>query len=167
MSIDSKPKTHVRSARIEPMKLFAPALHANAGIPVEDPVVREKRIVARVSAYKRVLRDQARAVDQLVADCVTATGPQTTGHAAVSYVIADHDGEIAVESTSVVDSETDIQNDTLLDCLKETARAMTFDSMMVGFDSVLVIREIYIDHGTVTSHRVTEYAGQKPTEPTN
>jgi hypothetical protein len=99
------------------------------------------------------LRTQAEAVRPLVEKCVTEKGQGATGATVLTYVVAKHGGKVEVEDTGIDDDKTTLQNTELLDCLRETARKMTFEGLPREASGLVVTRSVTLESGKLVEYK--------------
>ena len=102
------------------------------------------------------LRAQAAAVEPLVKKCVEAAktaGGSPTGKAMLTYVVAQRGDKVQVEDTGIDEDKTTLQGDQLLECLRETARAMKFEGLPREAEALVVTRTITLEHGAITEYK--------------
>lgn len=102
------------------------------------------------------LRTQAKAVEPLVRECVdkaNATGAKPTGSAMLTYVVAKHGDKYEVEDTSYDAEQTTLQQDSLITCLSETAKAMKFVGLPREAEALVVTRSVKVENGALTEYK--------------
>lgn len=102
------------------------------------------------------LRAQAKAVEPLVRDCVEkakAAGTNPTGNALLTYVVAKHGDKYEVEDTSYDAEQTTLQQESLVTCLSQTAKAMTFVGLPREAEALVVTRSVKVENGAVTEYK--------------
>jgi hypothetical protein len=102
------------------------------------------------------LRTQAKAVEPLVRDCVdkaNATGAKPTGSAMLTYVVAKHGDKYEVEDTSFDADQTTLQQESLVTCLSETAKAMKFVGLPREAEALVVTRSVKVENGALTEYK--------------
>jgi len=129
----------------------APTLTEDA--PAKPPTIAE------------ALQEQVQLTETQVLECsdkALAAGKRLEGEAAFGYTIARKGGKIVVESTGVEYSPFDGPTS---DCLRETAHAMTFDSLPDGVEALTAYRKVVFHDGALKRQWMTEYAVTRPPPP--
>lgn len=124
----------------------APALdnHAAPANP-SDP--------AKLNLGGTQLRYQAQAVRPAVEKCVAEKGGSATGTAMMTYVVAQHGDKYVVEDTGIDEDRTTLQGTALLDCLRETAKGMTFVGLPHDATGLVVTRSVTLDAGHLVEYK--------------
>ena len=111
-------------------------------------------------ANKAALRAQAAAVEPQIVACAAqsaAAGYQANGTARLWYIVAGHpDGKVVIESTGTDDEKTTIDNQPLLDCLKDTANAMQFTYAPDTW-AVYAWREVKFTDGKLVENKFVDF----------
>jgi hypothetical protein len=99
------------------------------------------------------LRTQAEAVRPLVEKCVTEKGQGANGATVLTYVVAKHGDKVQVEDTGIDDDKTTLQSTELLDCLRETARNMSFEGLPREASGLVVTRSVKVESGKLVEYK--------------
>lgn len=129
-----------------------PAAPAAEGESVGGPKLTNERL----DFGKNQLLEQTKAVEPLVRECVdkaAVAGARPTGTAMLTYHVAQHGDEFEIENTGIDNSKTTLENETLLDCLSGTAKAMKFVGLPRGAKEIYVAREVTLDKGKITAYK--------------
>jgi hypothetical protein len=121
--------------------------------PVEPaaPAVKHPPI-----APKGVLRDQVAAVEPQVIECgkqAAGSGVRANGTAVLTYMVTPDKKkqEVAIEQTGVEYDGTTIDNQPLLDCLKDTSKDMKF-KYVPDTDGVFALRRVKFTDGKLVEN---------------
>ena len=108
-------------------------------------------------ASKQTLREQELAVTPKLAECAAHAGAKITGSATLTFILA-HEGDKAVVETTGVDYDaTTITDEPLLECLRETAREMTFQPVPDS-SAIYVTRNVELDHGKLVGNKFVNFS---------
>ena len=111
-------------------------------------------------ANKATLRAQAAAVQPQIVACAdqaSAAGYRANGTARLWYIVAPHpDGKVVIESAGTEDDKTTIDNQALLDCLKDTANAMQFTYAPDTW-AVYAWREVKFTDGKLVENKFLDF----------
>lgn len=102
------------------------------------------------------LRAQHAAVQPLVEKCVSdavAKGTAPSGEATLTYIVVKKGEKVAVEDTGIDDSKTTLQGSELLDCMRETARAMKFEGLPREAEGLVVTRSVTLEAGKLIDYK--------------
>lgn len=102
------------------------------------------------------LRAQNAAVQPLVEKCLSDAaekGIAPSGKATLTYIVAKHGDKIAVEDTGIDDAKTTLQAPELLDCMRETARAMKFEGLPREAEGLVVTRSVTLEAGKLVDYK--------------
>lgn len=138
-----------------------PAATAAPGAPELPAVVEaftpsEKRPPI---ANKALLRQQVAAVAGQVADCAKqAEGSGANGTAVLTYMVTPDKKkqQVEIEQTGIEYDGTTIDNQPLLDCLKDTSKAMTF-TYVPDTDGVFALRRVKLADGKVVENAFVNF----------
>lgn len=101
------------------------------------------------------LRAQNVAVKPLVEKCVQEAaekGVTPTGEATLTYIVVRQGEKVVVEDTGIDDSKTTLQAPALLDCMRETARKMTFEGLPREAEGLVVTRSVTLEAGKIVDY---------------
>lgn len=129
-----------------------------------DPTLTEDA-PARPPTMAELLEEQVLVTETQVLECndkALEAGKRLDGEAAFGYTIARKNGKIVIESTGTEYSPFDGPTS---DCIRETAHAMTFDSLPDGVDALTAYRKVVFNDGKLTREWMTEYAVIRPPQP--
>ena len=104
------------------------------------------------------MRYQTLGVEPAVRKCVTDAPGKPSGAAIVTFVVARHGDKYVIEDTGVDSDKTSLQDQKLLDCLRETARGMTFVGLPREAEAVVISRSIKIEGGVLTEHKLSSFS---------
>jgi hypothetical protein len=109
-------------------------------------------------ANKKLLREQVAAVAAQVADCAKQTSFTGSGSAVLTYLVAPDKQKqaVAIETTGVEYDGTTIDDQPLLDCLKDTAKAMTF-AYVPDTDGVFAFRRVTFQRGKLVENTFVNF----------
>jgi hypothetical protein len=102
------------------------------------------------------LRAQNTAVQPLVEKCIADAaekGIKPSGIATLTYIVVDKGGKVAVEDTGFDDSNTTLQAPELVDCMRETARAMKFEGLPREAEGLVVTRSVTLEAGKLVDYK--------------
>src|SRR5574338_1087543 len=136
----------IHGERAPSMPAPAPALEPEK-LP---PAMRSDRNLQFGAAQ---LHAQTKAVEPLVRACVEKARGKPTGTAYFTYVVTKRDDKFVIEETGVEPSGTTIEDESLLQCLHETANGMKFIGLPRDAEAIMATREVVIDHGKVTEYK--------------
>jgi hypothetical protein len=107
-------------------------------------------------ANKGLLRAQVAAVEPQVAECgkqAAGSGVRANGTAVLTYMVTpDHKKrEVVIEQTGVEYDDTTIDNQPLLDCLKDTSKEMKF-TYAPNTDGVFALRRVKFTDGKLVEN---------------
>jgi hypothetical protein len=104
------------------------------------------------------LRTQTKAVDPLVRQCVQQAVGKPTGDAVLTFIVAVHGDKVEVEDTGIDQDKTTLQDQKLLDCLRETARSMKFEGLPREAEALVVNRSVKLENGALTEYRLIGFS---------
>jgi len=104
------------------------------------------------------MRYQTLGVEPAVRKCVADAPGKPTGDAVVTFVVAHHGDKYVIEDTGVDTDKTSLQDQKLLDCLRETARGMTFVGLPREAEAVVIMRSIKVESGVLTEHKLSSFS---------
>lgn len=109
-------------------------------------------------ANNHLLREQIAAVRPQVEACGTAAGAKANGTAVLTYmVMPDRKKQtVNIEQTGVEYDGTTIDDQPLLDCLKDTAKDMTF-KYVPDTDGVFAFRRVKFDNGKLVENAYVNF----------
>ena len=112
-------------------------------------------------ANKALLREQVAAVAPQIAECAKqakGSGYTANGTAVLTYLVAPHKDkqDVEIETTGVEYDGTTIDNQPLLDCLKDTAKDMKF-KFVPDTDGVFAFRRVKFDAGKVVENTFMDF----------
>ena len=102
------------------------------------------------------LRAQNAAVQPLVEKCISdaaAKGLAPSGLATLTYIVAKQGDKVAVEDTGIDDAKTTLEAPELLDCMRETARAMKFEGLPREAEGLVVTRSVKLEAGKLVEYK--------------
>lgn len=102
------------------------------------------------------LRAQTAAVRPLVEKCIAdaaAKGIAPTGTASLTYIVAQHGDKVSVEDTGIDESNTTLQAPELVDCMRETARAMKFEGLPREAEGIVATRSVTLEAGKLVDYK--------------
>ena len=108
-------------------------------------------------ASKPTLREQELAVAPELAECAAKDGTKVTGSATLTFLLAHEGDKTVIETTGVDYDQTTIDNEPLLECMRETARAMTFQPVPDS-SAIYVTRKVELDHGKLVGNRFINFS---------
>jgi len=112
-------------------------------------------------ANKALLRQQVAAVAAQVADCTNqaaGSGYRGSGTAVLTYMVTPDKKKqtVEIEQTGIEYDGTTIDNQPLLDCLKDTSKAMTF-AYVPDTDGVFALRRVKVADGKVVENAFVNF----------
>jgi len=112
-------------------------------------------------ANKALLREQVAAVQPQVVECAKqakGSGYTANGTAVLTYMVAPHKDkqDVAIEQTGVEYDGTTIDNQPLLDCLKDTSNDMKF-KFVPDTDGVFAFRRIKFESGKLVENVFVDF----------
>jgi len=119
---------------------YSPAQHANEGLEYGA----------------KQLHAQTAAVEPLVRECVdkaVIAGQHPSGTAMLTYIVAQRADKFVIETTGVDNEKTTLQQEGLLDCLHQTAKAMKFEGLPKGAHEIYAARTVTIEDGKITEYK--------------
>jgi hypothetical protein len=102
------------------------------------------------------LHAQTKAVEPLVRECVekaAITGVRPTGSAMLTYIVAKRGDTFKIEDTGIDNEKTTLDNEALLECLHQTAKAMKFEGLPRGAQEIYAARRVTLENGKITEYR--------------
>lgn len=100
------------------------------------------------------MRYQTQAVRPAVEKCVADKGGNATGTAMVTYIVSKKGDKYIIEDTGVDEDRTTVSGNTeLLDCLRDTAKGMTFVGLPKDAQSIVVSRSVTLDGGHLVDYK--------------
>ncbi len=120
---------------------------------------------ARPPTITESLQEQVLLTETQVLECndkALKAGKRLEGEAAFGYTIARKNGKIVIESTGVEYSPFDQPTS---DCFRETAHAMTFDSLPEGVEALTAYRKVVFHDGALKRQWMTTYSVTRPPQP--
>jgi hypothetical protein len=111
---------------------------------------------APTSGERVPLHGQTKAVEPLVRECVEKAmiaGARPTGTATLTYIVARRGDKLEIEDTGIDNEKTTIENEGLLECLHQTAKAMKFDVLPRDSDAILAARRVTLENGKITEYK--------------
>jgi len=108
-------------------------------------------------ASKQTLREQELAVAPKLAECAAKDGTKVTGSATLTFILAHKGDQAVVETTGVDYDQTTIDDEPLLECMRETAREMTFQPVPDS-SAIYVTRKVELDHGKVVGNKFLNFS---------
>jgi hypothetical protein len=116
---------------------------------------------------KDALRDQVSITETQVIACndkALKAGTRLDGATAVAFKVArNKDGKIVAEPTGVEYSS--IADQGVVDCIRDAAKTMVFDSLPEGVDSLTGYRKVVLKNGAVVENWLTEFSVTEPKPP--
>lgn len=129
-----------------------PALGSDTGSALGAPTLKE------------TLRDQVMFSEPQIAECnekALKAGRRLDGATAVAFKVArTKDGKIVAEPTGIEYSS--IADQGVVDCIRDAAKTMVFDSLPEGVDSLTGYRKVVLKDGAVVENWLTEYTIAEP-----
>ena len=112
-------------------------------------------------ANKALLREQVAAVEAEVAECAkqaAGSGVRANGTADLTYMVTPDKKkqEVAIEQTGIEYDGTTIDNQPLLDCLKDTSKDMKFP-FVADRDGVFALRRVKLADGKVVENAFMDF----------
>lgn len=109
-------------------------------------------------ANKALLREQVDAVKPQLVECAKQAKFAGTGTAVLTYLVAPNKQkqEVSIESTGVEYDGTTIDNQPLLECLKDTANDMKF-KFVPDTDGVFAFRRVKFDGGKLVENAFMDF----------
>jgi len=130
-----------------------PAPELSSDAPAKPPTITES------------LQEQVLLTETQVLECndkALKAGLRLEGEAAFGYTIARKNGKIVVESTGVEYTAFDGPTS---DCFRETAHAMTFDTLPDGVEALTAYRKVVFKDGALKRQWMTTYDVTRPPQP--
>jgi type IV secretory pathway VirB10-like protein len=109
-------------------------------------------------ANKALLREQVAAVAPQLAECAKQASFTGSGSAVLTYLVAPNKQkqDVSIESTGVEYDGTTIDNQPLLDCLKDTAKDMKF-KYVPDTDGVFAFRRVKFEGGKLVENTFVDF----------
>lgn len=109
-------------------------------------------------ANKALLRQQVAAVAPQLRACATQTSFTGSGSAVLTYLVAPdrQKQQVAIETTGVEYDGTTIDDQQLLDCLKDTAKDMKF-TYVADADGVFAFRRVKFEAGKLVENTFMDF----------
>ncbi len=156
----SSPPGAARVARPPTTGGFTPSRTAPS-IPVPAPASSESSSPPSANGEgiefgAKQLHAQTKAVEPLVRECVekaVTAGAHPTGTAMLTYHVAKRDGELTIENTGIDNEKTTLENEPLLECLHQTANAMTFAGLPRNAQEIYAARRVTLQDGKITEYK--------------
>ena len=107
------------------------------------------------------LNAQNVAVQPLVEKCIADAaekGVKPSGTATLTYIVVAKGDKVAVEDTGFDDSKTTLQAPELIDCMRETARAMKFEGLPREAEGLVVTRSVTLDAGKLVDYKHVSFS---------
>lgn len=107
------------------------------------------------------LNAQNLAVQPLVEKCIADAGDKgvkPSGTATLTYIVVDKGGKVVVEDTGFDDSKTTLQAPELVDCMRETARAMKFEGLPREAEGLVVTRSVTLEAGKLVGYKQVSFS---------
>jgi hypothetical protein len=130
----------------------APTMPSLPELAAEVPHEKKPPIVT-----KAMLREQTQAVEPKLAECAAKAGYKGTGTATLTFIVAHKAKAAVIETTGVDYDKTTIDNEKLLECMRETARDMKFQPA-ADSDAISAIREVKLDNGKVVGNSFVDFS---------
>jgi hypothetical protein len=102
------------------------------------------------------LHAQTRAVEPLVRECVdkaVIAGTRPSGTALLTYIVAKKGDKLVIDHTGYDEEKTTLQHATLLECLHQTAKAMTFEGLPRDAQEIYAARRVVLVDGKITEYK--------------
>lgn len=102
------------------------------------------------------LRAQTAAVRPLVEKCIAdaaAKGISPSGTATLTYIVTQKGDKVIVEDTGIDESKTSLQAPELVDCMRETARAMKFEGLPREAEGIVATRSVTLESGKLVDYK--------------
>lgn len=109
-------------------------------------------------ANKALLREQVAAVEPQIVECAKQASFTGSGSAVLTYQVSPNKAkqDVSIESTGVEYDGTTIDNQPLLDCLKDTAKDMKF-KFVPDTDGVFAFRRVKFDGGKLVENTFMDF----------
>jgi hypothetical protein len=137
-----------------------PAARAAESAPELPPIVQALAPTEKKPpiANKALLRAQVAAVAPELTDCAKQASFTGSGSAVLTYLIAPNKQkqDVAIETTGVEYDGTTIDNQPLLDCLKDTAKDMKF-TYVPDTDGVFAFRRVTFEGGKLVENKFVDF----------
>jgi hypothetical protein len=109
----------------------------------------------------RQLYAQTAAVEPLVRECVdkaAAGGIKPTGTAMLTYIVAYHGDKLEIEDVGVDNEKTTLQQDSLIDCMAQTAKEMKFAGLPRRAKAIYVSRQVSLEAGKISEYKHVSFS---------
>lgn len=160
---EAAPAAPVEPAPAPPPPVAAPAGPAAraAEAAPELPAVVQAFVPAEKKppiANKALLRQQVAAVQAELVECAKQASFTGSGSAVLTYLVAPdkQKQDVAIETTGVEYDGTTIDNQPLLDCLKDTAKDMKF-KYVADTDGVFAFRRVTFEGGKLVENKFVNF----------
>jgi hypothetical protein len=160
---EAAPAAPVAPAPAPPPPVAAPAGPAarSAEAAPELPAVVQAFVPAEKKppiANKALLRQQVAAVQAELVECAKQASFTGSGSAVLTYLVAPdkQKQDVAIETTGVEYDGTTIDNQPLLDCLKDTAKDMKF-TYVADTDGVFAFRRVTFADGKLVENKFVNF----------
>lgn len=80
-------------------------------------------------------------------------GARPTGTAILTYIVAKRGDKVEVEDTGFDIEKTTLQQDGLVECLHQTAKAMKFEGLPREAEGLYVTRSITLESGAINEYK--------------
>lgn len=107
-------------------------------------------------ANKTTLRQQTAAVEPMLVDCINQHGRGVTGKTVLTFIVVPVKDKAVLDTTGWEPDNTTIENEKLLDCMKDTAKSMSFVPQKDSV-SIYVTRQIEIENGKLVTNRFIDF----------
>nr|MDQ3367699.1 hypothetical protein [Myxococcota bacterium] len=107
------------------------------------------------------IRAQIAAVEPQVRACLERAGgggAKHSGNATLTFIVAQKPDRVVIEDTGVVDDKTTLLDAPLVECLRETARAMKFEGLPREAEGIVVTREVSVDNGALVENKYLSFS---------
>jgi hypothetical protein len=135
----------------------APAASASPELPtmIQSLAPTEKKPPI---ANKALLREQVAAVGPQLTECAKQASFTGSGSAVLTYMVSPNKQkqDVSIETTGVEYDGTTIDNQPLLDCLKDTAKGMKF-KYVPDTDGVFAFRRVTFEGGKLVENKFVNF----------
>ena len=107
------------------------------------------------------LKTQTLAIEPKVregVDKAAITGAKQSGVALLTYMVAIHGDKITVDETGFDSEKTTLKNESLVQCLHETSKAMTFEGLPRNAKEIWVSRQVTLENGKLVENKHVSFS---------
>ena len=104
---------------------------------------------------------QIAAVEPQLKECLqraAATGHTPSGSASLTFILIQKPGKVVVDGTGIDADKTTLENEALVECMRDTANAMTFAGLPREAEGVVVTRLVSVERGALTENRYVTFS---------